>query len=131
MSDKTRPRYGSIAWTDVTVADAPALRDFYAAVVGWVARDVDMGAYSDFNMHVPGDEAPVAGICHARGPNAALPSSWLIYILVPDVAESVRVCEERGGSVIDGPRQLGTMGRFAVIRDPAGGVVALFEPAVS
>jgi hypothetical protein len=34
-----------------------------------------MGTHNDFNMLRPGSGKPVAGICHARGPNANLPPS--------------------------------------------------------
>ena len=36
-----------------------------------------MGTHNDFNMLRPGSGKPVAGICHARGPNANLPAQWL------------------------------------------------------
>ena len=44
------PHPGSIAWTDLTVNDAEALRDFYARVTGWTAQPVSLGEYSDFVM---------------------------------------------------------------------------------
>ena len=31
----TGPAVGSISWVDLTVPDAPGVRDFYAAVTGW------------------------------------------------------------------------------------------------
>lgn len=36
---------------DLTVADAPAVRDFYAAVAGWTPAEVPMGGYSDYCMN--------------------------------------------------------------------------------
>ena len=63
------PDPGSISWTDLTVADAEAVRNFYQAVVGWTPEAQPMGEYSDFVMSADG--TPVAGICHARGENAA------------------------------------------------------------
>ena len=38
MSESGRPAPGTVVWSDLTVADAGALRDFYAAVVGWETR---------------------------------------------------------------------------------------------
>ena len=35
MEEQPRPEPGTIAWADLTVADAPAVRDFYATVAGW------------------------------------------------------------------------------------------------
>jgi predicted enzyme related to lactoylglutathione lyase len=116
--------HGSIVWTDLTVADAVRIRDFYAAVVGWGIEPVSMGDYSDFSMVTPGDKTPIAGVCHARGPNARLPPQWLIYVSVPNLDASVRRCLELGGKVVDGPRSMGEK-KFCVIQDPAGAVAGL------
>jgi predicted enzyme related to lactoylglutathione lyase len=123
MSAKPRP--GTITWQDLTVADAPGLRDFYAAVVGWTAEPVRMGEYADFTMNADGEA--IAGVCHARGGNADLPAQWLIYITVDDLDHSIEECQRLGGSVIAPPRGL-SGGRFCVIRDPAGAVCALYQP---
>jgi len=122
----TRPEVGTLAWHDLTVPDAAALKDFYAAVVGWTVEEVPMGEYADYSMAPPGQEA-VAGVCHARGPNADLPPQWLVYVSVADLDASLRAGAERGGETVAGPRGLAG-GRFAVVRDPAGAVLALFEP---
>ena len=129
MSDAGDREIGVIGWTDLTVADAGALRDFYAAVVGWKPASVEMRGYDDYNMNAPGSGVTVAGICHARGPNARIPPQWLIYINVADIETSARRCRELGGTILVEPRDLGHHGRFCVIQDPAGAVAALFEPA--
>ncbi len=127
MAEYTAPPVGHIGWIDLTVPDAVAVRDFYQSVTGWSASGLDMGGYEDFNMTPPGSEAPVAGVCHARGPNQDLPPVWMIYIMVADIEESVRRCEELGGKVRRGITSMGGMGRFCMIEDPAGAVSALFE----
>jgi predicted enzyme related to lactoylglutathione lyase len=123
----TAPKFGTISWTDLTVPNADAVRDFYAAVAGWSAQPVDMGGYNDYCMLPPGADAPAAGICHARGDNANLPAQWLVYITVPDVAASLAAVAARGGKVVAPVREMGG-GRMAVIQDPAGAVAALFQP---
>ena len=126
MSDPTRPEIGTIGWTDLTVENAAELRDFYAEVTGWQSSPVDMGGYNDYNMNAPASGQPKAGVCHARGSNASLPPQWLIYITVEDVDLSARRAVERGGSVVAEPRDMGDMGRYCVIQDPAGAVAGLF-----
>jgi len=121
----TAPRFGAVAWHDLTVPDAESLAGFYAKVVGWTVAPVDMGGYSDFEMR-DASGGTAAGICHARGTNAKLPPQWLVYIVVPDVREAARRCADLGGTVLDGPRPLAG-GTFCAIRDPAGAVAALFE----
>jgi hypothetical protein len=57
---------GRISWLDLTVSDAPAIRDFYRQVVGWSVQDVEMEdsgeRYADYNM-LSEDGTPAAGIC--------------------------------------------------------------------
>lgn len=128
MSEHDGSRPGRILWQDLTVPDAERVRDFYREVVGWASAPVDMGGYDDFNMMPPGAEEPVAGVCHARGSNADLPAQWLLYITVDDVEVSAGRCRQLGGEVVVGPRSMGD-GRFCVVRDPAGAVAALYQPA--
>lgn len=125
MSDPSRPAAGTIVWTDLTVDDAPRLRDFYASVIGWESRPEEMGGYEDYHMIPPGTEKSVTGICHARGTNANVPPQWLVYFAVEDVDASAARAEAAGGRIIDGPREMGG-GRFCVIQDPAGAVCALY-----
>ena len=125
MSDKRTPAIGSIGWLDLTVQDAGLIRDFYRAIVGWEAEGCDMGGFEDFVMTPPGGEA-VAGICHARGEHADLPTSWLVYIVVADLGASLAKVSTKGGKIIARPR-VTDGGRFAVIRDPAGAVCALYQ----
>jgi predicted enzyme related to lactoylglutathione lyase len=118
---------GRIAWTDLTIPDAEEIRDFYSAVVGWEPIPVEMAEYDDYNMCLPGTEEPAAGICHARGMNADLPPVWIPYIVVEDLDRSLSACEAQGGEVVAGPRGMGPGSRYAVIRDPAGAVAALYQ----
>ena len=118
---------GQIGWTDLTVSDATGIRDFYAAVVGWRPEDVDMDGYADFNMVPSGADEAAAGICHARGQNANIPPVWLVYITVDNLAASLAEATTRGATVLDGPREAGEGSGYAVIRDPAGAVCALYQ----
>jgi len=118
---------GKIGWVDISVDDATGLREFYKNVVGWQSEDVSMGEYSDYSMLTPGSGEAVSGICHARGSNADLRGSWLIYIVVADVDESAAGCKANGGKVVVEPRGLAG-GRFCVIEDPSGATAALYQP---
>lgn len=115
---------GKIGWLDLTVDQAESIRDFYQQVVGWKSEDVSMGDYSDFNMTSNGEA--VAGICHARGANANQPAQWMVYITVADLDQSTATCIEMGGQILVPAREAGG-GRFAVIQDPAGACMALWE----
>lgn len=127
-SGDTTPRAGCIAWFDLTVENASAIRDFYVQVVGWSAEDVAMSAggeqYADYNM-IGGDGQPVAGICHARGVNIGVPPVWMLYLPVGDLDESLRRVEAEGGKVVKTTKKSDGGYATAVIQDPVGVYVAL------
>lgn len=118
-------KLGTVGWIDLTVDGATELRDFYSKVTGWKASDVEMGGYRDFVM-TDEDGTPVAGICHAKGPNAGLPPQWLIYVTVADLDLAMAAAVENEGQVVHGPRLAGG-GRMCVIQDPSGAHMALYE----
>lgn len=74
MSAINKQEVGAITWADLTVPNAAAVKDFYRQVVGWKFASVAMGEYNAFNMNVPASSKTMAGICHARDANAALPA---------------------------------------------------------
>ena len=119
---------GRIAWCDLTVSDAQSIRDFYREVIGWSVQDVAMtddgASYADYAM-LGGDGEAAAGVCHARGGNADLPSVWMLYLPVGDLAESLRRVEEEGGQVITSRAETDGGHVFAVVRDPVGVCFAL------
>jgi hypothetical protein len=117
----------AVAWVDLTVPNAAEARDFYAGVAGWSVSEVEMGGYADFTLHGEGGEA-VAGVCHARGENADLPPVWIVYFCVEEIEQAAGRCVELGGEVLRGPSPPNDSGRTCFVRDPAGAVVAFFEP---
>ena len=112
-------------WVDLTVTNAPGVRDFYADMLGWKPMPVSMGEYEDFAMESEGQV--VAGICHARGVNCGLPPVWLPYFRTESLEESLRICQQRGGCQLTAIRRMADTMRYAVIRDPAGAYAVVCE----
>ncbi|MBI2796719.1 MAG: VOC family protein [Gemmatimonadetes bacterium] len=127
MPEHHRPPVGTIAWVDLSVRDAPSVRDFYTGVCGWTAEEVPMGEYADFNMIAQSTGFPVAGVCHARGVNEGLPAQWLMYVVVADLDQALAAVPARGGTVLRQRTSMGSHGDYGVVRDPAGAVLAVFQ----
>lgn len=119
---EAKAKMGTIAWVDLTVADAPKVRDFYKQVIGWEPSPVKMGDYDDYNMVAPSTEKPAAGICHARGGNAKIPPQWMVYVTVEDLESSIKTCQKMGGKLV---ARLGKT--MCIIQDPAGAVMGLMQ----
>ena len=127
MSGETTP-VGRIAWLDLTVSDAAATSDFYRQVVGWSVQNVELEDegehYADYTM-LGDDGTSAAGVCHARGANVGLPSVWMIYLPVGDLAESLRRVQGEGGKVVKAVQGQDGAYVYAAVQDPAGAYVAL------
>lgn len=125
MSEKNK--IGKIGWFDLTVENADEISGFYSKVIGWEKDTVDMGEYSDYNMKTPFSDEIAAGICHKRGTNKNIPSKWMLYITVENIEESCRQTTLLGGKLISEIKDMGGMGKYCFIEDPAGAVCALYE----
>ncbi len=121
------PRTGLIKWADLTVDDTEAVVDFYQGVVGWNAAAFEMSDRTDYVMSHPETGDTTAGICQQAGDIEGLPQQWLVYVTIDDLDDSIEACNRLGGKVVFGPRESETMGRWCVVEDPAGAVMALTE----
>ncbi|MCO5215921.1 MAG: hypothetical protein M9950_07175 [Thermomicrobiales bacterium] len=126
MSDYTPPPVGSIISADITTENADKLRDFYADAIGWSPSPVPMGDYDDYMMMTP-EGAPAAGVCYLRGPNINQPANqWVVCFRVASVDETVSKVVARGGKVLGDVRPMGAS-KYAVIQDPVGGILSIFD----
>ncbi|WP_016697452.1 MULTISPECIES: VOC family protein [Actinoalloteichus] len=128
MRDHAQGTIGTVTGFDLTVSDAPGIRDFYAAVVGGEARPLGLGDHDDYQM-LAADDTPRTGVSPRRGANADRPAHWLSHVTVADLDTSLERVRALGGRVLTEPRGTGP-GAYAVIADPAGAVLALRQRAV-
>jgi predicted enzyme related to lactoylglutathione lyase len=123
MLPKELGKPGQACWWELHTSDPQGAKDFYGKVVGWGSHDVDMGG-QPYGLWLMGDD-PMnpGGFMKAQ---AGQPSSWLYYLLVPDVDASTARVGELGGQVIESPRDVPGQGRMSVITMPGGAAMALF-----
>ena len=116
---------GRFNWCDVMTTDVAAARDFYGRVAGWETTIWQNSAGSDpYEMWMNG-ETPVGGLMGLPQPEA--PPCWLAYVSTPDLDATLARVKALGGAVHH-VVQLDEVGRWAVIADPQGAVIALLEP---
>jgi predicted enzyme related to lactoylglutathione lyase len=126
-----KPEIGSITWTDITVPNAQELKEFYENLIGWTSEGIPMkdgeNSYEDYVMKSP-DGRAVAGICHLKGVNQSLPPTWIVYITVKNVEESVQQALNLGGKLIKPYKNKEGKLMYAIVQDPAGAVFGMAEP---
>jgi predicted enzyme related to lactoylglutathione lyase len=120
MGKRTRYEPGTFCWVDVATTDSPGARAFYGALFGWEADGVPGGQRTTYTRaRLAGDD--VAGIYELPPPR------WTSYVCVEDADATVARARQLGGTVETEPFDVGG-GRRTEITDPAGAVVAIWEP---
>jgi uncharacterized protein len=109
---------GCMVWNELATPDPERAREFYGQLLGWTA-DLDQTGYAT----IKSGDAINGGI---RPAQEGEPTHWLVYFSVASVTDAVAGVTEAGGSVVVGPLPI-PVGRMAVVADPQGAVLALFE----
>jgi len=118
---------GRFVWHDLLTRDLDAAIAFYTKIVGWTTT-VWPGAVPYTMWTTP--EGPVGGIMPlpAGLTAAGVPPHWMAYVSTPDCDATASQAVKFGGQIRRGPADIPEVGRFAVISDPQGGVIAVFTP---
>jgi predicted enzyme related to lactoylglutathione lyase len=118
---------GAFIWNELATRDLDAATEFYAAVLGLTAEDLETGesGMRYRTLHTGGKIA--AGslqLDDSWGPDT--PAHWMTYFAVDDTDATVARAIELGGTVrvpaTDSPH-----GRFAVLVDPQGGAFTVIN----
>jgi uncharacterized protein len=132
MPDRTSHQPGTISWTDLATTDADAAKEFYAGLLGWEYDDMPAGEGVTYSMaKVRGRAAAALSPQQPDEAAQGIPPHWNVYVTVADVDEAAAKAGEAGGTVLAGPFDVLDVGRMAVIADPAGAVLCLWQAKTS
>jgi uncharacterized protein len=132
MPDRTSHKAGTISWTDLATTDPAAAKEFYGGLFGWEYDDLPAGEGVTYSMAKLGGRS-AAAISPQQPDEAAagIPPHWNVYVTVDDVDATTGSVSEHGGNVLAGPFDVLEAGRMAVVADPAGAVVCLWQAGAS
>ncbi len=118
---------GRFCWYDLMTPDPDRAPDFYGPVVGWTTMPFE-GSTEPYTMWVNG-ETPLGGV--VKLPDEAVqggaPPHWLAYVSTPDAKATGAKAASLGGTVMM-EMELDNVGTFAVLADPGGAVIAVYQP---
>jgi len=131
LPDVTEPYTpGTPCWADLIVPDQQAALDFYRDLFGWQGEigPPETGGYSVCTLH----GKPVAGIMKAMNPDGSIPDpappvAWTTYLASRDVDAALGEVADGGGQVMMPAMDVMTLGRMAVVADPAGAGFGLWQ----
>ena len=119
--------HGEFAHIEIPASVPEAVAPFYAGVFGW--KIAPMPGFDDYHAFMTGP-GQSGGAIGKRG--ASVGEALRVYFSVDSIDQALVVAKELGGSVAVKKTAIGDMGWFAVVADPEGGEMALYEavPAV-
>ncbi|MEM7241496.1 MAG: VOC family protein [Pseudomonadota bacterium] len=104
--------HGDFIWADLSSYRPEVTRPFYTQLFEW--------KFDDYAAHV--GKTPTAGLFQMpqKFMDMGMPSFWMSYIAVDDVAKAVETADKLGGKVELGSAEFEGGGQYALIRDPLG-----------
>jgi predicted enzyme related to lactoylglutathione lyase len=119
---------GMFCAVDLATTDTAAAKRFYGDIFGWEAEDVSPDDGMTYTILRAGGDA-AAGMFEqpAESRETGAPPHWISYVSVADADEAAARAAELGGEVLQEPFDIMEVGRMAVLQDPTGGVLAIWQ----
>ncbi|MDQ3699060.1 MAG: VOC family protein [Gemmatimonadota bacterium] len=117
--------HGKFVWYELMTSDTAAAIQFYKEIAGWGTQAWDGSI--PYTMWT-NDGNPIGGIAQLTDEHRAqgIPPHWLPYVGVRNVDETAAAATKLGAKVLHGPEDIPGAGRFAVLQDPQGAVLAIY-----
>jgi predicted enzyme related to lactoylglutathione lyase len=124
MGQVERYPNGIFCWIDVGTTAVAGAKAFYGGLFGWEFEDQPAGDGDAYTLcRLQGRD--VAGI-HRHDPDEGI--GWASSVAVDDLEAVTSRARELGATVLAEPFDVPGAGRTAVLRDPSGAVVSLWQP---
>ncbi|MDX6597890.1 MAG: uncharacterized protein QOE87_1777 [Gaiellales bacterium] len=114
---------GTICWIDLASTDAAGATEFYCDLFGWTATEPIENA-GGYRMLLR-DGRQVAGLAPVWGDTDG--STWSTYVASADADQTCAAAVAGGGEVVMDAMDVLTAGRMAVLRDPTGAQVSVWQ----
>lgn len=117
---------GHFVWHEHLARDPKAAVAFYTDVLGWKTEPFGPGEYT---MWVSA-QGPLGGTMKLPEEAAKMgaPPHWMGHVQVENLDETVELAQKLGGKIYKEPTDIPNVGRFAVIADPQGADISIFQP---
>ena len=124
-------KQGAPSWAELSTSDEAGALAFYTGLFGWedqaqpLPAEVGGGAY---HLAQIGGEM-VAGLSrqHPQEAQQGVPPHWNAYLAVDDLDASLKKVESAKGNVLVPAMDVMESGRMAIVTDPTGAPVGLWE----
>ncbi|HWR76368.1 MAG TPA: VOC family protein [Thiobacillus sp.] len=114
---------------ELQTKDMTQAKDFYSRLFDWKLEDLPTPNGGPPYTMINVGEGTGGGMFANADPK--VPSHWLAYVGVDDIAASTNKARDLGATVLQDVMQIGDYGWLSVIMDPTGAVIAMWQPKES
>ena len=125
MPDIDRYAEGAPCWADLVTPDLNGSAAFYGDLFGW--ERVDAGS-TYCTMTLDGHLICAMNAMPRERRRAGAPAGWLVYLSTGDLTAALAAIPGAGGAIRVPAVGVPGVGRMALIEDPSGANVALWQP---
>jgi predicted enzyme related to lactoylglutathione lyase len=125
MSERDHYEHGVPCWVDHASGNPAAAAAFYADLLGWETEEMMPAEAPGSYLMARLRGRDVAAISSQALEGA--PPAWNTYVAVDDADAAAERARAAGGNVLAGPFDVFEAGRMAVVQDPAGAVVSVWQ----
>jgi predicted enzyme related to lactoylglutathione lyase len=119
---------GNFCWFELATSDQAAAKKFYGSLFGWAANDSPMGPDVFYTMfELGGRNVGAAYTLDADRAKQGVPPHWGTYVAVANADEMATKAKTLGATLLAGPFDVSEHGRMAVLCDPTGAIVNLWQ----
>ena len=118
---------GKFVWFEYVTTDTHKAKGFFGELFGWTTQEVSIPELGAYSMIASG-ERTIGGFLPT--PKCAPEQShWLTPLGVASAKDTAAQVKKLGGKVLQEATKVGGFGTMAIVSDPHGGVLALWQPA--
>jgi predicted enzyme related to lactoylglutathione lyase len=125
---KEKNSINEFCWNELISEGTSKSKEFYSNLLGWTSMDCECSCTNGVKYTIfKNNNKDIAGLM-AKPKDCTCPhqSFWISYIGVLNIKESVAKAVSLGAKILVEPRDIG-IGSIAIITDPLGATVGLFE----
>ncbi len=119
---------GVFNWVELVTTEAEVAKQFYQQLFNWNFQDLPVEEGRPYSMAFKNDRS-VAAVFQMSDDmkDQHIPPHWQSYINVLDLEEAVQKWQTHGGIVLAPPFEVMDAGRMAVVKDPVGAALTLWQ----
>jgi predicted enzyme related to lactoylglutathione lyase len=117
---------GALCWSELTTRDPKAAETFYTKLFGWTAKHSAPAAVDNYTEFSNQGQPGIGMMAMREDQPASMPSYWMPYFQVADCDSATTKATGLGARVMVPPTDIPKTGRFSIIGDPQGAMLALF-----